>query len=238
MNDLYLKSINKNIAKQMIIKNHYSHTIAFGISIALGVFKKTNKSNTFFDVDEDELLGCIVYSVPVGAQVYKGISDSIISQTQIMELTRLWIDDSLGKNTESWVIAQSFQYLKNNHPDVKVLISYSDLEQGHTGKIYQATNWLYQGKMFHKDRLYSFDGGLSWKHNKGLRNTYKCSTHEDLLKVLPKPVWFKYTSPKFRYIYILANKKEKREILATLKYQPQPYPKTIDNIDTTITKYE
>ena len=57
-------------------------------------------------------------------------------------------------------------------------------------------------------------------------------------KKLPKPFWYKQISKKYRYIYILTNKKEKKKILSTLKYNPRQYPKSISNVDNKITKYE
>jgi hypothetical protein len=42
--------------------------------------------------------------------------------------------------------------LKQQSPGVKVVVSYADTEQGHLGKIYQAANWMYVGKVLENDR--------------------------------------------------------------------------------------
>jgi hypothetical protein len=228
MINLLLKEVDNEIAKKMIIKNHYSHTIAFGVSLSLGIFRTGSETKFFSNVNDDKLMGCVVFSVPVGAQVHKGISPEIKNQNEVFELTSLWVSDELGKNTESWAISQSMDFIRKNYKNIKVLISYSDIGQKHLGYIYQATNWIYQGQFFHKDILYSFDEGRTWKHNKGLRNVYKATTHEELVKILPKPFLFKYTSPKHRYLYILGNKVERRKIFSSLVYKPFPYPKKIE----------
>jgi hypothetical protein len=233
---LYIEKIDIEVAKKMIVKNHYSHTIGFGISLALGLFQP-DKPDPFFERIEGKLMGCIVFCVPVGAQVHKGISPLVTSQDEVFELTRLWVSDELGKNTESWFISQSFKYLKRHYPNIKTLISYSDTEQQHLGTIYQATNWIYQGEFFHGDMLYSFDEGKSWRHNKGLRNVYGATTHNELLSVLPRPFWYKQTSPKHRYLYLLGDRNTNRRIFKTLKHSPQPYPDSCEYTEA-ITKVD
>ena len=36
--------------------------------------------------------------------------------------------------------------LKREMPGIRLLVSYADLNQGHEGKIYQASNWVFVGK--------------------------------------------------------------------------------------------
>lgn len=223
MNNLIIKRINNNIAKRLIKKNHYSHTISNAVTLSLGVFIESGDS-LFFDCKDERLMGVIVYSVPTGAPVYKSISPLITSQDEIFELTRLWISDELGKNTESYVIGQSFDYIRKNYPRIKVLISYSDTEQGHIGTIYQAVNGWYQGQLAAGGFMYSFDKGKSWRHPKGLYNKTNTTSHTELIKVIP-PHITKKVSRKHRYIFCLGNKKFKKQLLKTLNHPILPYPK-------------
>jgi len=244
MNDLYLKPINKNVAKEMIIKNHYSHRWTM-CNTALGIFKRGIENKFFENISDDELLGTIVYGNPVGRHVIKSISSELKSG-QVFELTRLWIKDGTPKNTESWFIAQSFDWLRKNKPNIKVLISYADPGAGHKGTIYQATNWLYQyidstgDGLDYQYSLIEPSEQTKWLHPRTIGARLGGSRDPKYVEEkLQRPFWKKSMKRrKFRYLYILANKKEKREILRTLKHPIQPYPKTIDNIDTTITKYE
>lgn len=225
MINLNVRKIDNSTAKRMIIKNHYSHTIAFGIELSLGIFKETG-DNQFFDMKDEKLMGCIVYSVPTGANVYNSISPLITSQSEIFELTRLWVSDELGKNTESWLIAKSFDYIKRYYPRIKVLISFSDTEQGHVGTIYQATNWLYQGlRDCSGGEQYSWDNGITWAHFKGLANCHNITSRTELLKILPENTIIKAGTIKHRYLYPIGNKKANRKLLETLKYPILPYPK-------------
>ncbi len=59
-------------------------------------------------------------------------------RTAVFELVRLFVFDGYGGNIESYLIGESFRWLKKNRPDIKALISYSDPMQGHVGTVYQA----------------------------------------------------------------------------------------------------
>jgi hypothetical protein len=120
--------IDKKIAREVIVKNHYSHKFS-ACRYAFGLFG-----------NDYDLIGVATYGYPVGRLVVKSIC-SFLQKDEILELTRLWVDDICAKNTESWFIGQTFKWLRNN-TKIKVLISYSDPMFGHVGYIYQATNWL------------------------------------------------------------------------------------------------
>jgi hypothetical protein len=57
------------------------------------------------------------------------------------ELSRLWIDDSVPRNAETFLIGRSIRHIKKNHRNIKTLISFADPEAGHSGTIYRASNW-------------------------------------------------------------------------------------------------
>ena len=61
------------------------------------------------------------------------------------ELARLWIDDVVPTNGESWLIARAVRHVRDEHPEVKALASYADPSIGHQGTIYRASNWTYDG---------------------------------------------------------------------------------------------
>ena len=138
-----IREISKKIAKDMIVKNHYSHKWT-SCRYALGIFYETDNEHTFFDEKDEKLAGVAIYGYPVGRSAPKSISPEL-KEEEVLELTRLFIFDDYGKNTESVVLSKTFNWLKENASEIKVLVSYSDPEQGHLGIIYQATNWIYQG---------------------------------------------------------------------------------------------
>ena len=53
--------------------------------------------------------------------------------------------DSEGKNAESQAISLGIKWIKQNRPDIKLLVSYAGRKEGNYGYIYQATNWEYLG---------------------------------------------------------------------------------------------
>jgi hypothetical protein len=222
-----LRQIDKSVAKKMIVKNHYSHCWTM-CHVALGVFE-IGKPSPFIDDTEDTLIGVLVYGAPVGRQVINGLSP-ILDHGQVLELTRLWIKDGTPKNTESYCIAQSFDWLKKNRPEIKVLVSYADPEAGHLGRIYQATNWLFQKVNCEGDTFVSLDSppDCKWIHPRTLVSQYGCRKMEHLKKVLPKPYWIKLMRQKFRYLYVLTGKIEKKRIVKSLCHPTIPYPKEIN----------
>jgi hypothetical protein len=62
------------------------------------------------------------------------------------ELARLWIEDGVPTNAESWLIAQAIRHIRKERPDVKYLVSYADPSAGHKGTIYKAANWKADGR--------------------------------------------------------------------------------------------
>lgn len=62
------------------------------------------------------------------------------------ELARLWVDDSMPRNTESWFIGRAFAHIRQAYKKVEYLVSYADPSFGHVGTIYKATNWKSDGR--------------------------------------------------------------------------------------------
>jgi hypothetical protein len=233
----YIGPIKKDDAKKLIVVNHYSHAWT-SCRYALGIFKKS-KDDIFFDGSGDRIIGTLIYGFPIGRQVINGLSD-LLTNENVLELTRLWIEDGHGKNIESWSISQSFKWLKKHDVNIKVLVSYADPSQGHLGKIYQATNWLYQkieNTPDECDYLISFEPppNCKWIHTRtigaklgGVRN--KAIIEEKI----QKPYWKRFNRRKFRYIYILTDKCEKKKIISSLKHPTSDYPKQLEYKDDII----
>ena len=228
----FLRKIDKNIAKKMIIKNHYTHKWTM-CQFALGVFKKGMDNQFIEGITDDELIGCIVYGTPVGGNVMRGDGISpLLNHGEVLELTRLWIQDGHGANIESWTISQSFDWIRKNYTKVKVLISYADPDAGHLGKIYQATNWKYQfieNTSDTADFYVSFrpPPNYDWIHSRTISSKYGGRNKEIMSTKLPKPYWMKTLRRKFRYLYFLVNKKEKKKLETSLTHPISPYPDEI-----------
>ena len=73
------------------------------------------------------------------------------------ELARLWLDDSMPTNAETWAIAQAVRYVKKHHPEIGLLVSYADPSVGHQGTIYLAANWEREGRTDEGRKTAKFD---------------------------------------------------------------------------------
>ena len=89
-----------------------------------------------------ELVGVCIYTRPAGptaAQKYYPQDPD-----KCLELRRLCLIDDTPKNAESFFVSRTLKWLRKN-TDWKFVVSYADPEQGHTGVIYRAANFNYEG---------------------------------------------------------------------------------------------
>lgn len=138
--ELRFQEIEKKVAKQMVIANHYLHRPC-PISWAWGAFVG------------DELKGVLTIGKPPSwstmcglvGESYKEFKSNTNSRAKdVYELNRLWMDDSLPHNSESQFIGWCLRSLRKLRPTA-ILVSYADTKMGHVGTVYAATNWIYTG---------------------------------------------------------------------------------------------
>lgn len=98
----------------------------------------------------EHIVGCITLGRPVAR---------LEDQKNTLELTRFCLINECPKNSESFVMGKLLKLIKEK--GWKRIIAYSDLEVGHRGTIYKATNWKQVG----------ITGGSDWRNRKGR----KCS---------------------------------------------------------------
>ena len=124
---VYLSPLNKNVAKDLIIKNHYTHKWSL-CTVAYGVYYKEYIESTFFGGFNSKLIGVLVYGNAVGRNASTSISPLLLNNN-VLELTRVWIADGYGKNIESYCIAESFRQINNDYPEIKCILSYSAADE-------------------------------------------------------------------------------------------------------------
>jgi hypothetical protein len=73
------------------------------------------------------------------------------------ELARLWIEDSVPPNAETYLIGRAVRFIRQHHQAVKVLVSYADPSVGHAGTVYRAANWIADGRTDQERRTPRFD---------------------------------------------------------------------------------
>lgn len=214
----YVKPTTKDEVYDIVINKHYAGRWS-GASLIFGIYEKGSSPHQFFNTVSDRLVGCIIYGSPVARHGVKSISE-FLKFDEVYELKRLWIEDGLGANIESFSIAQSINYIKNNLPTIKVLISYADPMENHSGTIYKATNWVYQGnEVSHGGALYQyrFNDTEQWLTPRAMNNKIGVCGLKDVIKIYPN-IQYKPIERKHRYLYFTCSKKEKRELIKTLKH--------------------
>lgn len=202
-----MRLISKTVAKDIIIKYHYSHNWP-AVQLTLG-----------FYID-DKLNGVVCFGQSAGSRMINSLPTP-----KYWELQRLFSFDWAGKNMESYMISQSIKYIKRNHKEIEILVSFADPEQNHSGIIYQASNWLFTGITDQTGTPRYFIRG-KWYHPRSLGAKYGTGSHSEILKMFPD-VEFKKTVRKYRYLYFVCSKKLKKKLLKKLKYEILPYPKNI-----------
>jgi len=235
---LSIRAINKSVAKDIIINNHYSG-LWTKVSYAIGLFTSDIEEHPFFSGVEDKLIGVACYGDPIGRLSGQSISE-MLDRTEVLELVRLFVFDGYGSNIESWFLGKTFDWLRENVPQVKGLISYSDPKEGHAGTIYQATNWIYQGNSlrFNDSWSFKFDENGEWQHGRTIFPYYGTNNPTEIQKQVTKPFWIRKEPRKHRYVYILSKGGERRKLLKNLKHPSLPYSKNTEIEEMEIRKLE
>ena len=73
---LSIREIDRKLARDMIIKNHYSQKWT-KCSVALGLYYSDGTQHKFFDMEDEKLIGVICYGDPIGRHSGASISTEI-----------------------------------------------------------------------------------------------------------------------------------------------------------------
>lgn len=229
---LVIRPIDKSVAEELIVKNHYSHKWSL-CQVAYGIFFVTDEECKFVEGKEEKLIGCMVFGQPVGRSAAESVSE-LIKVTEVFELTRLFIHDGYGKNIESYCLSRALKYIKRDFPRIKAIITYADGEQGHRGIIYQACGFNYQGNSalaLMPNYSVSLVKPYKWIHSRTISSTYGSHNIEHLKKAIGHTFWRKKESSKHRYVCLFGKPGDKKKILANLKHPFLPYPKSANHTD-------
>jgi len=208
----YVQSIKKSICKEWLLKKHYAKRIP-SISFSFGLFEKTTK----------KCVGICTYGIPPQENILLCCGEKY--KKYAFELNRLIKNDNLQKNVQSWFVSQTFKLLIKP----KIIISYSDPNNGHHGYTYQALNFLYTGKggtdkeYLYKNRQYTQRHmNKEWMIKKGFNFCDKKTIDKNFITnggvIIPQ-------KKKLRYVLFLGNKTEKKLLKKLLKWSVLPYEK-------------
>lgn len=211
-----VRQIDRKTSKDIIIKNHYSHKMGSNHGIYnFGIFR------------DGELLGCAVFGYMMNPKAK--IFESSIEDGMMLELNRMWIDDVLGKNAESFLIATSIKLIKKINPKIVAIQSFADGRLG-CGTIYKASNFKYYG--FHYTLFYEVIATGEVLHHLTIEKQ-KVSTYIQYNEALLNGEYRTFRVKTYRYIYPL----DKSFKLTIAKEQPYPpYEKGVEYYDKKINR--
>lgn len=122
---LHIEQCGWETVKNMFLAHHYLKSMPAGIMAVYGLFDEHNF----------RCLGACVFTN--GRIQYDGV---------FLEFARLWITDELGKNTESYFVSRCLKFLQKKYPNYKGVVTWADCNIGHSGTVYRALNFAYDGK--------------------------------------------------------------------------------------------
>jgi hypothetical protein len=210
INNFYVTEIDRILANEIIIKNHYSKKVFNNSYIHLGVFINS------------ELLGVLQFGHlmnPASANSTVNDSDSY----SCLELNRMWLDDKAKRNSESKAISYSIKYIKGTHKKIKWIQSFADERCGGLGIVYQACSFRFYGE--HISEFYVLDN--EYYHSTYFTNTKGKSSSKsknaiDTRKRIKECK--KETLRQFRYIKFLDSRWVKK-----CNHKEKPYLKHYNN---------
>ena len=206
--EFYVQEIDRKLANNIIIKNHYSKKVVSvpHQKLDLGIFYK------------NKLKGVLQY----GFAMNPTSCGNIVKGTKIdeyLELNRMWIDDDCKQYAESQAISYSIKYIKKKLKKIKWIQSFADERCKNFGIVYQACSFDYYGE--HKSTFWEFEGEIY--HNSIITNNNRNKKRELEQRGFSEKA-IKKTLRQFRYIKFI-DKREKKNCLLKQK----PYLKHYNN---------
>lgn len=196
-----VKEIPKSDTHDYLKNIHYAKRVP-PIQYAYGLFR------------DEVLVGVVTYAPPASPQVARSLVRAPFEKL-VLELNRLCLKDNL-KNESSILVGRSLTLL----PKAKLIVSYADSAQGHVGYVYQACNFIYIGAYTSHDSEYIIDGVKVHPRSLAARGiTAPAAWAKKHGIEICKP------QPKYKYVYLVGDKKQKKIMLRLSKISALPYPK-------------
>ena len=202
VSDFTIEPVDRKVIQSFVHKWHYSHDT-----------NGVQQTQCFALFDDNRMIGAMIYALPsMKSTAAKYNPDN---PDRCWELRRLCCIDDTPTNTESFFIGKTLRWLKQN-TDAEVIISYSDLHQGHEGTIYKASNFINIGQS-PASRVLMVDGKEF--HGRSMNNKHRpygraLKRRWEAKKAGAKDdgIFYVDRKPKNIYVYYL-NKKVKKKYL-------------------------
>lgn len=186
-------SATKSICDEFVVKKHYSKRASiFWAGFAL--------------VEDGMIQGVCVFGQPSPPIQKHAFTDR---DFRLYELSRLVVQTKT-RNAASFLIGGALKMLE---PKPCAVVSYADMEQGHCGIVYQATNWMYTGATKSHDKAYLVDGVRTHPmtlRDRGITDPTRWAKENGVQMVPPEE--------KHRYFYLVGNRRQQKQMRSKLRY--------------------
>lgn len=206
MNNRRVEPVGRKQCESFVLVRHYAHRWP-SVSFLFGLFVN------------GEIEGICLYGTPPSAPLRRGIAGPDY-QNAVLELNRLCLRTN-RRNDASYLVSHSLKLL----PPGKIIVSFADISQGHTGYAYQASNFIYTG-LSAKRTDWKIQG-MEHLHGQTVADRFRGhpSRAQKMREAYGNGFYLAPRARKHRYVYFHGNKRFRREALAALRYRIQPYPK-------------
>ncbi len=200
--DLRVDWATHEAAKYACENWHYSKSLPVGKMVKIGAW------------EESKFIGVVIFAWGMnrnlGSPYGLGISECC-------ELVRVAL--TKHKTPVSRIVKIALLFLKSKSPGLRMIVSFADPEQGHSGGIYQAGNWVYAGKS---------SSGFEWVLNGKRLNKRAYTGHNfgNAKLEVPKGAIKRKICGKHRYLMPLDNAMRKQ-----VQSLARPYPKRVRSAD-------
>ncbi len=184
--------IKKQQAAALVQERHYLHRKP-PISYAFGLYQ------------DAVIQGVCIFGVPPSRHLQMSACPS--NPSSVLELNRLWVDDSMARNTESWFVSRCLKQLP-----ALIVVSYADTAYHHRGFIYRALSWRFAGLTDEGRKTPRFDYLVPGKHS---REAFRSGQGVNAEKVRRRP--------KYRYWTVTGNRRERRALSALCGWPDKPW---------------
>lgn len=199
-----IREVSYQEAMEVVVDRHYLH-------------RKCPCSRAFglYDLATGRMVGVVTYGVPCSSTLLKGICGPEEAHN-VYELNRLWVDDEVPRNGESYLVSHSLRML-----DREIVVSFADTSRGHVGYVYQASNFLYCGlsAKFKDPKVRGMENmhHATYAHGMTMAQVREAYGEEN--------VYWVERPRKHRYVYFNAPRKRRKALMRKLRYKVMPYPK-------------
>ena len=193
-------------SKYAVMTWHYSQAMPSGKLVKYGVW------------ENDQFVGSVIYGRGANKDLGKPYG---LQQIEICELVRVALNKH--ETPVSQIVAQSIKQLKQENPGMRLIISFADPDQNHKGGIYQAGNWIYNGRSLAADEYIINGERIHGRSLRAKRESHPIKTNaknalEWAKQVIDPNAQEVKGSSKHRYLYPLDRNMRKRIGALALPY--------------------